>query len=126
MKRIAYAEDLQPLRELYVERFREILRKHGINADIDEAVDGRELGKLVVTGDYDLVFTDIDMPNIPGTIAIDYIRTHCPDIPIYVLAYGKEKDTEYFMQIGANGYIDKNPDTSYEPIEKAILEHLSD
>ena len=70
MKRIAYADDEQNTRELFVGEFRNILEVYGIEAEIDEFDDGKDLVYAVQNGNYDLVFTDNMMPRMRGIEAI--------------------------------------------------------
>ncbi|MFT5662403.1 MAG: YesN/AraC family two-component response regulator [Sulfurimonas sp.] len=65
---ILYAEDEKLLRERTASFFKKIF------ADVDVAVDGREALDKYMINKYDIVITDIEMPNMDGLELINNIR----------------------------------------------------
>lgn len=66
-----------------------------IKGKIETCIKGKEALNLLKTNIYDIVFTDIAMPDINGLELIKYIRTERPD-------------TKVIAMTGWNGYIEKD------------------
>ncbi|TGC09168.1 hybrid sensor histidine kinase/response regulator [Methanolobus halotolerans] len=104
---ILLAEDDTSNRELV----QVMLKKLGFNADT--VVNGEEAIKLLETKQYDLVFMDVQMPEMDGLEATKIIRSPesrviSKDIPIVALtAHAMEGDKERFIEIGMDDYISK-------------------
>lgn len=126
MKRIAYAEDESDTREDFVCAFRDVLRKYGIEAEIDEFDNGRDLVDAVQKGNYGLAFTDNMMPGMSGLKAIIEIRKTHPDLPLYMLHTGDKQIEEIAMKERATGYISTIKIDMLDKIEDAIVKHLKD
>jgi len=96
--------------------FRQLLcmsltRLDGISqGDITEAVDGQDALGKVRDNNYDLVLTDIRMPNMDGLEFVDKVRTELKkgDLPIIIISTkGADEDIEKGMSLGATGYLSK-------------------
>jgi two-component system chemotaxis response regulator CheY len=77
---------------------------------ITEAIDGEDALNKVRSGSYDLVLTDIRMPNMDGLEFVRRVRGELArrDLPIIIISTkGSEDDIELGMSIGASGYLSK-------------------
>ena len=92
-----------------------IFRKDGYS--VSTASNGIEACELVAQDEYDLIITDIRMPEKSGIELLNSIKKYDPEIPIIVMtAYGEPLSYQNAMEKGAIEYIHK-------PIKKdAILE----
>jgi two-component system, chemotaxis family, chemotaxis protein CheY len=106
--------------------FRQLLcmslaRVEGISeSNITEASDGAEALGKVKAGNFDLVLTDIRMPNMDGLEFVRRVRGELnkKDLPIIIISTkGAEDDIELGMSMGASGYLSK-------PISMARLREL--
>ncbi|MBX5482317.1 MAG: response regulator [Myxococcaceae bacterium] len=76
----------------------------------DEAVDGVDALKKFSEGSFDIVLTDINMPQMDGLKLVRHIRTALgkTDIPIVVITTeSAEEDRNRAMKLGANAYLVK-------------------
>ena len=86
---------------------RKILREIG-HEDVVEAQDGVEALDKVKSGEFDLVITDWNMPNLDGLGLVRELQTGAVDIPVLMVS-----SESYFnrivdvMRAGAEGYIRK-------------------
>jgi CheY-like chemotaxis protein len=85
---------------------------------VTEATDGVDAIEKMQNQDFDLVLTDMIMPEMDGPQLIGNIRrTLQNDIPIIIVSSnGEEKDRDRGLSLGANGYITK-PVKGYELIK---------
>jgi two-component system response regulator NreC len=84
-----------------------------------QANNGREIIRLVENLKIDLVFMDIDMPEMDGIEATKQIKTHFPEVKIVILTMHDEQSlVKKLLEIGADGYILKN--SSKTELEMAI------
>ena len=106
--------------------FRQLLcmsltRLDGIeHGDITEAVDGADALTKVKDNSFDLVLTDIRMPNMDGLEFVNKVRTELKrtELPIIIISTkGAEEDIEKGMSLGATGYLSK-------PIQMTRLREL--
>ncbi|MEA3372438.1 MAG: response regulator [Campylobacterota bacterium] len=70
------------------------------------AVDGKEGAEKFAAGDYDLIFTDINMPKLDGLGMITKIREVNDDVPIVIVSAYDE--TDYFIssiKLGVEAYL---------------------
>ncbi|MCB2377211.1 PAS domain S-box protein [Hymenobacter sp. BT635] len=83
-----------------------------LGCQIDVASDGFEaISKATApTGNYELIFMDIQMPEMDGITAMNQIRQRlgrqCPPI-VAMTAYSMKEDAERFVQQGMDDYISK-------------------
>lgn len=78
--------------------------------DIVEASGGFEALRLLPRGPYDLVITDINMPDINGLELIQFIRTneHHRTTPILLIStQSSQRDRARGLSLGADGYVTK-------------------
>jgi DNA-binding NarL/FixJ family response regulator len=92
---------------------------------IGEAADGKEFLNLLTPPIPDLVFMDIDMPNMNGMEAAERALTMIPELKIIVFSmFG---DVEYFNkmnEIGVKGFILKS--SGITDVEQAISDVMQD
>jgi len=78
--------------------------------NITQAVDGKDALEKVKSGGYDLVLTDIRMPNMDGLEFVRQVRSEMAnkELPIIIISTkGSEEDIETGMNLGASGYLSK-------------------
>ncbi|HQR38198.1 MAG TPA: response regulator [Blastocatellia bacterium] len=77
---------------------------------IIEATDGREALEKVRMAEYDLVLTDIKMPNMDGLEFLHRVRSELENssLPIVIISTkGEEEDVARGMALGATAYLTK-------------------
>ena len=87
---------------------------------VGEAADGAELLTLVARQAPDVVLTDLSMPTLSGTAAIDELTRRQPGVGVLVLTM-HEDDVSLFaaLRAGARGYLLKGADR--DEIVRAVL-----
>jgi len=84
-----------------------------------EASNGREFLELITKYDYDIVFLDIEMPEINGIEAARRAIELKPDLKIITLSmYGDEEYYDQMVDAGAKGFLLKN--TNLQEVKAAI------
>ena len=83
--------------------------KRMIKVQITEAVNGIDALAKLKGGKFDLLLTDMNMPEMNGAELIRCVRIGMnSDIPIVVITtMGEIKDRELGMSLGASGYLTK-------------------
>ena len=92
---------------------------------IVEAANGFDALRLLPREHVDLIFTDINMPDINGLELISYLRNNpnYQDIPVIILSTeGSQSDIEKGKLLGANEYIVKPFDSS--ELKNIIVKYL--
>ncbi len=83
------------------------LKKMGCTT-IDEAPNGRVALEKLDAKPYDVVLTDIDMPEMTGLEFIEAARTRHTAVPIVILStHGDESTRDRGLQLGSNDYLTK-------------------
>lgn len=103
-KHILLVDDSTIMRMVLVMNLTRIFRVR-----ITEAVDGMDALAKLSGGGFDLVLTDINMPNLDGIGLIRYIREELKqDVPIVIITTrGEAPDRDRGMALGANAYVTK-------------------
>jgi two-component system chemotaxis response regulator CheY len=103
-KRILLADDSTIMRMVLVMHLRRFT-----GAMITEAVNGREALAKLTQEKFDLLLTDINMPEMNGIELIRHVRAGLgSDIPIIIITTrGEVKDRDLGMSLGANSYLTK-------------------
>jgi DNA-binding NarL/FixJ family response regulator len=84
-----------------------------------EASNGKEFLELIQIHDYDIVFLDIEMPEINGIEAARRAIELKPDLKIITLSmYGDEEYYDQMVDAGAKGFLLKN--TNLQEVKTAI------
>jgi len=94
--------------------------------EVSVARSGFEALKILPSGDFDLVITDINMPDINGLELIRFARSHAryADTPLIIISTeGRDTDRERAMSLGANEYLVK-PFTP-EALVQAVRRYLA-
>ena len=100
--RILVVEDGETNRKL----IRIMLQRQGL--DITEATNGIEGVKLALSGDFDVVLMDMQMPLLDGYSAAAQIRAQGSRVPIIALtAHAMSGDEEKCLSAGCSGYLTK-------------------
>ena len=92
-----------------------------------EASNGFEALKALPSQHFDMIITDLNMPNINGLEIIKFVKDHpaYKDIPLVVVTTEvEEKDRKKGLALGASAYITKpfDPDDLKEVVRK-LLKH---
>jgi DNA-binding NtrC family response regulator len=89
-----------------VNLFSEFLRTEGY--EVDTAEDGARGISLIERNSYDLIVTDLKMPDTGGMEVLKYIREHSPDtLCIILTGYGTVKNAVEAIKMGAYDYLTK-------------------
>ncbi len=83
--------------------------KRMLKINITEAVNGLDALAKLKSGTFDLLLTDMNMPEMNGAELVRWVRTGLnSNMPIIVITTkGEVKDREMGMALGANGYLTK-------------------
>lgn len=101
MTRVLVADDDLAIRKV----IREALAREGF--EVETAADGREALDLAEAAPFDLVITDLAMPNVDGRGVVREIRKRS-EIPILVLTVrAEEKEKVALLDAGADDYVVK-------------------
>ena len=93
--------------------------------EVAEAASGFDALRLLPRGAWDLVITDINMPDINGLELISFIKKSEAhrNTPILIISTASsERDRERGMTLGASGYLVKP--FSAEALVEQALEHM--
>ena len=119
--RVLVVEDSPAMRTFV----RAALEEGGL-ADVTEASNGFEALRLLPREEFDLVVTDINMPDIHGLELISFMRksnNHKTTPVIIVSTEGAQRDRDRGLALGANAYLTK----PFEPEElRAAAQRLWD
>ncbi len=97
--------------------------KRMLSVNIVEAVNGADALAKLKSGNFDLLLTDMNMPEMNGAELIKSIRGMNNNIPIIMITTkGEAQDRDLGMQLGANHYLTK-PVNNVELI-KTVLKFL--
>lgn len=109
MPRILVVEDSASMRS-FVRSALESTPRGSATVEVVEASSGFEALRLLPRGPYDLVITDINMPDINGLELISFIRksdTHKATPVLIISTQSSERDRARGLSLGANGYLTK-------------------
>ena len=101
-------DDSATIRQLLTLTLRKL--NGGTHLRIIEATDGREALDKVRDAHYDLVLTDIKMPNMDGLEFLHRVRTELENttLPIIIISTkGEEDDVARGLELGATAYLTK-------------------
>jgi two-component system, chemotaxis family, sensor kinase CheA len=119
-RRILVVDDAVTTRELE----RSILLASGYA--VDTAVDGAEGWRKLQTGSYDLVLTDVEMPNMTGFELTEAIRANArfSALPVIIVtSFEQEREKRRGLAVGAQAYLIKSvfdQSTLLETIERLL------
>ncbi len=107
MSRILVVEDSVSMRS-FVRNALESDSRSSAGLEVIEASSGFEALRLLPRGPYDLVITDINMPDINGLELISFIRKselHKTTPVLIISTQSSERDRARGLSLGANGYL---------------------
>ena len=118
-KSILVTDDSAIMRMFLVMNMRRMLR-----VNITEAENGREALAKLMNGKFDMLLTDMNMPEMGGAELVRFVRNGLKsDMPIVIVTtMGESKDRDLGMRLGANAYLTKPVDV--KELIKTILNHL--
>jgi two-component system, NarL family, invasion response regulator UvrY len=115
MLRILIADDHTVVRK----GLRQILLEEFPTAEITETADAAALFLKVLREDWDVVITDISMPDKSGLEVLQQIRRDHPRLPVLILsAHSEDQYAIRALKAGASGYLCK--DSASEELVTAI------
>jgi two-component system chemotaxis response regulator CheY len=120
-KSILVADDSSIMRMFLVMNMRRMLR-----VNITEAENGREALTKLTNGKFDLLLTDMNMPEMGGAELVRFVRNGLKsDMPIVIITTrGESKDRDLGMRLGANAYLTKPVDV--KELIKTVLSCLGE
>jgi two-component system chemotaxis response regulator CheY len=126
MPRILVVEDSVSMRS-FVRSALESDSRSPAGLSLVEASSGFEALRLLPRGPYDLVITDINMPDINGLELISFIRRSelHKETPVLIIStQSSERDRARGLSLGANGYLIKP--FSPEDLQSEVWRFLAD
>ena len=91
--------------------------------DVETNLSGREGLKEALNSDYDIVLTDIMMPDIGGMKVLRDIKRKKPSLPVVMITgYASVKSSVQAMKLGAADYVEKpfTPDQLIKAVDTAL------
>ncbi len=122
MQRILIVEDSATMRSLLASTLEEL----DVPVKITEASSGFEALRCLPREEYDLVVTDINMPDINGLELVSFVKNNDKyrEIPLVIVSTeGSDRDRDKGLGLGADAYIVKpfEPD-SLRQVVRDLLE----
>ena len=118
-KSILLVDDSEVMRLILVMHLKRLL-----GVEVTQAVNGQDALAKFETARFDLILTDMVMPEMDGAELIRQVRTRLKsDVPIVMITTkGESKDRERGLSLGANDYLTKPVDV--KTLLVTILKHL--
>ncbi|MGH0034349.1 MAG: response regulator [Myxococcota bacterium] len=112
MRRILIVEDSSTMRSLLVST----LEDQDVPCKVDEAESGFEALRILPRQQYDLIITDINMPDINGLELVSFVKQNAKyrSIPLIIVSTeGSDRDRDKGLELGADAYMVKpfDPDS---------------
>ncbi len=92
-------------------------------ADVKTAADGRQALGMLAAGDFDVVLSDIRMPELDGMTLLREAKAAYPDVEVVLMTgYGSVTDAVAAMKQGAYDYLSKpfEPDEALLVVQRAV------
>jgi len=93
------------------------------NYEVDVSLSGREGLNRAIQKEYDIVLTDIRMPDIGGMRVLRDVKRAKPSLPVVIITgYASVKSAVQAMKLGAADYIEKpfTPDQLLKAVNSAL------
>lgn len=93
------------------------------NFEVDVTLSGRQGLEWAIAKDYDIVLTDLRMPDIGGMRVLRDVKRAKPALPVVMITgFGNVKSAVQAMKLGAAEYLEKPfaPDDLVKVIQKAL------
>lgn len=119
-KNVLIVEDSSTMRSLIVSTV-EILD----DVDVTETSNGFEALKILPHKKFDLILTDINMPDINGLELVKFVKTNAEykKIPLIIISTeGSDRDRQRGIDLGANEYVIKP--FKPEQLQNLIVKYL--
>jgi DNA-binding NarL/FixJ family response regulator len=102
--RILIADDHAVIRR----GLKQILLDEYPSATIEEAGDAEAAIKKTITGDWDVIISDLSMPGRSGLDLVQHIKQNFPKLPVLILSiHPEEQYAIRALKAGAAGYLNK-------------------
>jgi signal transduction histidine kinase len=106
--KILIIEDEKQVRQSYIEMFT------FFGYEVDAAIDGKEGIRLINQNTYDIVVTDLNMPEVNGMEVLKYVKKKKPHTEVIVITgYATLENAIIAMKIGAYDYFTKPIDLEH-------------
>jgi len=95
----------------------------GENYEVEVTLSGRQGLEWAVQKDYDVVLTDMKMPDIGGMVVLRDVKRARPSMPVIIITgYATVSSAVQAMKLGAADYIEKpfTPDELLKALDRAI------
>jgi two-component system chemotaxis response regulator CheY len=130
MSRILVVEDSVSMRS-FVRNALESDSRSSAGLEVVEASSGFEALRLLPRGPYDLVITDINMPDINGLELISFIRKselHKKTPVLIISTQSSERDRARGLSLGANGYLLKpfTPEALQDEVWRVLASEVTE
>ncbi|MEO7327984.1 MAG: response regulator [Minicystis sp.] len=124
MARILLVED-SPAMRAYVRAALEDAVEMGEPVEVVEAASGFDALRLLPRSSYDLVITDINMPDINGLELIRFVRSsaHHGEVPVLIIStQSAPRDRDRGLALGADGFLAKpfTPKALQEAVKRSL------
>ena len=119
-KNVLVVEDSSTMRSLIVSTV-EVIE----DVDVTETSSGFEALKILPHKNFDLILTDINMPDINGLELVKFVKTNSEykKIPLFIISTeGSDRDRERGLDLGADEYVIKP--FKPEQLQKLIVKYL--
>ena len=107
--------------QIVLDSVRKILKDE--NYEVDVFLSGREGLNQAIEKEYDIVLTDIRMPDIGGMRVLRDIKRARPSLPVLIITgYASVKSAVQAMKLGAADYLEKpfTPDQLLKAVDSAL------
>jgi DNA-binding NarL/FixJ family response regulator len=102
--RILIADDHAVIRR----GLKQILLDEYPSADIEEASDAEAAIKKSITGNWDVIISDLSMPGRSGLDLVQHVKQNFPKLPVLILSiHPEEQYAIRALKAGASGYLNK-------------------
>lgn len=127
MQHILIVEDSSTMRVLLTSALEEL----DIAVKVTEAESGFEALRLLPRESFDLIVTDINMPDINGLELVSFVRNNeaYREIPLVIVSTeGSERDRDKGVGLGADAYLVKpfEPESLREVIRELLARRRAD
>jgi signal transduction histidine kinase len=112
--------------ELVIESFEHVFEEFGSGFTVEKTTDSREAIRLIENNNYDLIVTDLVMPDVDGIQVLQRAKELQPDTEVILItAYSSYNSAVDAMYFGASDYISKPINTGElkSRLTRAISKH---
>jgi two-component system phosphate regulon response regulator OmpR len=118
MKNLLVVDDNENIRVI----LKQMLEDGGYT--VRTAKSGAEALETMKTLNFDMVITDINMPEMTGFELLGKIKKACPNVPvIFITAYRKDRNLVDSVKIGLSDYIEKP--FKMDEVLRIVKEHIA-